>query len=128
MSDLFTQIILDEAKHPANYGTLTGDHLQKIGYNPSCGDMVQIMLRVDDEKQLIKDLKWTGEGCSISMAAMSLLSQEIIGKQVSQVLNMTHQSMLELLDLESITPGRIKCMMIGLSAVQDLLSNPSPTP
>lgn len=126
MSDLFTQIILDESKHPANYGTLDGDHLKRIAHNPSCGDLVQITLRTDDEKQLIKELKWTGEGCSISMAAMSLLSQAIIGKPISVVLTMTHQSMLELLDLEEITPGRIKCMMIGLSAVQDLLSNPSP--
>jgi len=122
MSDLFTQIILDEAKNPAHYGTLTGDHLKTAKYNPSCGDMIQIALRIDDQKQILADLKWTGQGCSISMAAMSLLSQEIIGKPITQILQLTHQEMLGFLDLESIAPGRLKCMMIGLTAVQNLLS------
>lgn len=122
MSDLFTQIILDEAKNPAHYGTLAGDHLKTTQYNPSCGDMIQITLRIDDQKQILEDLKWTGQGCSISMASMSLLSGEIIGKTITQILQLTHHEMLHLLDLESITPGRLKCMMIGLTAIQNLLS------
>jgi nitrogen fixation protein NifU and related proteins len=123
MSDLFTQIILDESKNPAHYGVLEGDHLKTVQYNPSCGDMIRITLKINDEKNTIEDLKWTGQGCSISMAAMSLLSQEIVGKPISQVLELTHQDMLKFLDLESITPGRLKCMTIGLSAVQNLISN-----
>lgn len=123
MSDLFTQIILDEAKNPAHYGELDGDHLKTLQYNPSCGDMIKITLRIDDQKKLLKDLKWTGQGCSISMAAMSLLSQEIIGKSVTEILALTHHDMLKFLDLESIAPGRLKCMMIGLTAIQNLLSN-----
>lgn len=122
MSDLFTQIILDEAKHPAHYGALTGDHLKTVQYNPSCGDMIQITLKIDDQKNLLADLKWTGQGCSISMAAMSLLAQEIIGKPISDILKLTHQDLLKFLDLESIAPGRLKCMMIGLTAVQNLLT------
>ncbi len=123
MSDLFTQIILDEAKNPAHYGALTGDHLKTAKYNPSCGDMIQITLRINDEKQILEDLKWTGQGCSISMASMSLLAGEIIGKPIDQILQLTHHEMLGLLDLESIAPGRLKCMMIGLTAIQNLLSD-----
>lgn len=123
MSDLFTQIILDEAKNPAHYGTLTGDHLKTTKYNPSCGDMIQITLRIDDQNQVLEDLMWTGQGCSISMAAMSLLAQEIIGQPISRILELTHQDLLKFLDLESISPGRLKCMMIGLTAVQNLLNN-----
>lgn len=123
MTDLFAQVILDEAKHPANFGQLTGNHLKKIKFNPSCGDMVQIMLKLNEQTKIIEDLKWTGEGCSISMAAMSLLSKEIIGKPTSYVLNLDHKYMLELLDLDEITPGRLKCLLIGLGAVQDLLKS-----
>lgn len=123
MSDLFTQIILDESKNPAHYGTLEGEHLKTVQFNPSCGDMIKITLKIDDKKNIIQDLKWTGEGCSISMAAMSLLSGEIIGKTTAEVLQLTHEDMLKFLDLESISPGRLKCMMIGLTAVQNLISN-----
>lgn len=125
MSDLFAQIILDEAKHPANYGVIDGEHLKQIKYNPSCGDVIQLTVKVDEEKKLIKELKWTGEGCSISMASMSLLSQQVIGQSFEQVLKLNEEDMLKLLDLPDITPGRTKCMMIGLSALQDLLSNSS---
>ncbi len=121
MSELFTEIILDEAQHPANYGTLTGTDLKQIQFNPSCGDTIQVTLQVDDQKKTISDLKWTGEGCSISMATMSLLSKEIIGKPIKEVLKLDQDYLLELLGLETITPGRIKCMMIGLKAVQELL-------
>lgn len=123
MSDLFAQIILDEAKHPANYGAITGSHLKQIKYNPSCGDVIQLTVKIDEEKKVIEDLKWTGEGCSISMASMSLLSQQVIGKNFESVLNLGEKDMLTLLDLPDITPGRTKCMMIGLSALQDLLRN-----
>ncbi|NCN87475.1 MAG: iron-sulfur cluster assembly scaffold protein [Candidatus Pacebacteria bacterium] len=122
MSDLFQEIILDEAKHPANYGTLTGTDLKQVHYNPSCGDTIQVTIKINDENKTVEDLKWTGEGCTISMATMSLLSKEVIGKKITDVLKIDQDFLLGLLDLESITPGRIKCMMIGLRAVQDLLS------
>lgn len=123
MSELFAEIIIDEAKHPSNYGTLTGTNLKQVRYNPSCGDTIQVTLKVDDKKRIIKDLKWTGEGCTVSMATMSLLSQKVIGEKIEDVLKIDQKDLLNLLELETITPGRIKCMMIGLKAVQDLLSN-----
>lgn len=122
MSDLFTEIILDEAKHPANFGTLEGADLKHVQYNPSCGDTVQVTIKLDEKNQLIEDLKWTGEGCTISMATMSLLSQQLIRKPVSAAQKLTHQDLLKLLDIPDITPGRMKCLMIGLKAVQDLLA------
>lgn len=121
MSDLFTEIILDEAKNPANYGVLANTTFKQIGHNPSCGDTIQVTLQLDDKKEMITDLKWTGEGCSISMATMSLLSTAVIGKSVAATLKLTKADLLKLLDLPEIAPGRLKCLMIGLSAVQDIL-------
>lgn len=121
MTDLFTEIILDEAKHPANYGTLEGEHLKKIQSNPSCGDVIQLTMRVDNEQQKIEDVKWTGQGCSISMATMSRLSQLIKGQPIATALALSQKDLLQLLELETITPGRIKCLLIGLQAVQNLL-------
>ena len=80
-------------------------------------------MKINDKKRVVEDLKWTGEGCTISMATMSLLSNEVIGKKIEEVLKIDQQFLLKLLDLKSVTPGRIKCMQIGLKAVQDLLSN-----
>lgn len=121
MSDLFQEIILDEAKDPANYGTLTGTDLKKVQFNPSCGDTIQVTMKLDKDNKIVEDLKWTGEGCTISMATMSLLSKEVIGKKIEDVLKIDQEYLLGLLDLETITPGRIKCMQLGLRAVKDLL-------
>ncbi|MDH5533128.1 MAG: iron-sulfur cluster assembly scaffold protein [Candidatus Pacebacteria bacterium] len=123
MSDLFQEIILDEAKSPANYGTLTGTDLKKVRFNPSCGDTIQVTIKVNQNKESVVDLKWTGEGCTISMATMSLLSKEVIGKKIEDILKLDQEYLLSLLDLETITPGRIKCLQLGLKAVKDLLIN-----
>lgn len=123
MSELFQEIILDEAKHPANYGVLEGTDLEQVQYNPSCGDTIQVTIKVNDQEKIVEDLKWTGEGCTISMATMSLLSKEVIGMKISEVLKIDQSYLLKLLDLETITPGRIKCLRIGLRAVHGILSN-----
>lgn len=123
MSDLFQEIILDEAKDPANYGTLIGTDLKKVQFNPSCGDTIQVTIKLSDDQKTVEDLKWTGEGCTISMATMSLLSKEIIGKNIEEVLKIDQGFLLSLLDLETITLGRIKCLQLGLRAVKNLLAN-----
>ena len=125
MSDFFQEIILDEAKNPANYGTLTGTDLKQVQYNPSCGDTIQVTIKLNPDKSVVEDLKWTGEGCTISMATMSLLSKEVIGKKVEDILKIDQEFLLNLLDLKVITPGRIKCLQLGLRAIKDLLLNPT---
>lgn len=122
IDEIYAQLLLDAAKNPANYGDLPnatwrGDHV-----NASCGDHVYVALEVDNE--VITHVRWHGEGCVISRAHMSALSELLIGKTVTQAKQLTKQDMLQLFGFdENLAPGREKCLMIGLVTVQKILTS-----
>lgn len=117
MMDLYREIILDEAKNPRNQGTIKQADAVISEFNASCGDKVEVYLKLDASKQKIADLKWTGVGCIISQAHMSVLSEHVKGLTLKQALALTREDVLQLLNLETITPGREKCLLISLNAV-----------
>jgi nitrogen fixation NifU-like protein len=123
MSDLYQEIILEELKNPQHQGELTGEHVHtKHNVNASCGDEVTLFIRFEDNDQPI-ELKWQGTGCAISMATMSLLAEKINSEQMTkqQILELNEEDVLELLGLDQISTGRVKCMTLGLRTVKDLL-------
>lgn len=121
MSDLFSEIILDEAKNPANFGELKNPDFVQTNYNASCGDVIKVFIKLDPSKTKIQAIKWTGSGCSISMAAMSLLSEKLKNKKISEIKKLNLNNMLKLLEIDSISPGRIKCLMIGINAIKTVI-------
>lgn len=122
MSTLYHEDLLDEAKNPSNFGTLKNADKTTTHYNASCGDSVSVSVQLSEDKQTILDLKWTGEGCIISQATMSVLSTELIGKSVTEIKKLRQKDLLDFLGLSEIAPGRVKCLSLGLSAVQKLVS------
>lgn len=121
MSDpLYQETIIEEYKHPKNKGKIEDADLVLGGKNASCGDDVTIYLQFKDADQSkpIIQLKWEGKGCAVSQAAMSVLSQIIIQKQltIKQILKLSKKDLLENLGLETINPGREKCLMMGLES------------
>ncbi|HEX7018336.1 MAG TPA: iron-sulfur cluster assembly scaffold protein [Patescibacteria group bacterium] len=120
MNDLYQEIILEEAKNPRNKGKIEDADLVLKGVNASCGDQVTIYLKVDAEGKQITDISWEGQGCAISQSAMSVLSEKIKSNQVTvnQIQSLTLTDILELLGLETISPGRIKCVTLGVSTIK----------
>jgi nitrogen fixation NifU-like protein len=124
MTDLYQELILEEARSPQNHGKLTDADQVLTGRNASCGDEVTIYLKwgVDQQgNKIITDLKWEGQGCVISQAAMSVLSGMIMGKSVKEVLAITPQNLEAQLGIETLSPGRVKCLMLGLFSIQKKL-------
>ena len=137
LEDLYKEIILDHYRTPRNRGELESPATKTEGFNPLCGDEITIYLLVEDG--LIKDIKLTGQGCSISQASSSLMSAAVNGKTVEQAratietfkeLMTNHESTLEhdgepaKVDLRSLGelaalqgvvkfPVRIKCAMLA---------------
>ncbi|QIM17121.1 SUF system NifU family Fe-S cluster assembly protein [Leucobacter insecticola] len=79
LDGLYQEVILDHSKRPigkrdleSSEGNLTASHHE---FNPSCGDEIDLSISVDPETGLVTDLAWQGQGCSISMASASILSQ-----------------------------------------------------
>lgn len=81
-ADLYQQIILEHYRHPQNVGTLEGS-LQIRNEHPSCGDKVLLSVRVDDETVL--EVRFVGEGCSISQASLSMMTEAVKGLSVGEV-------------------------------------------
>ena len=82
LKELYQEIILDHAKNPRNKGKCEGYNHDAKAHNPLCGDKVHIYLNLDKEKN-IKALSFEGEGCAISLASASILTDTLKGKDLS---------------------------------------------
>ena len=83
LKSLYQQVIVDHNKSPRNYGTLSPCSHDAEGYNPLCGDQLHLYLEIDDD-DVIKQARFEGEGCAISTASASLMTQAIIGLTTEQ--------------------------------------------
>jgi nitrogen fixation NifU-like protein len=83
LEDLYREIILDHYRNPRNRGELAVPPAEKAeGFNPLCGDEVQVYLLVDDG--IVKDIRISGQGCSISQSSASMMSAAVKGKPVDE--------------------------------------------
>ncbi|HLS60716.1 MAG TPA: SUF system NifU family Fe-S cluster assembly protein [Virgibacillus sp.] len=133
LDTLYRQVIMDHYKYPRNRGVLEGNAVSVEMNNPTCGDRIMLQLQVEDD--MVKDVKFEGEGCSISMASASMMTQAIKGKKLSEALKMSaffSQMMigeevdlgeLDLADIEALQgvskfPARIKCATLAWQAME----------
>ena len=108
--------ILDHYKHPHNRGTLDpATHRARVA-NPLCGDEIYLTMRVG-ESDLIEDVRFDGEGCAISMASASLLTDHLKGKSLSEAAAMDRAAVLESLGVP-LSSVREQCALLALKALQ----------
>ncbi|GIW46804.1 MAG: iron-sulfur cluster scaffold-like protein [Deltaproteobacteria bacterium] len=109
------EYILDHYKNPRNYGTLPDADVSYEEGNPSCGDVVRIDLKIEDNK--VVDAKFSGQGCTISQASASILTEMIIGKSLEEIREITKEDMLNALGIR-ISPIRFKCALLALKVLK----------
>lgn len=85
LSDLYQEIILDHYKNPRNYGDMDDPDLHAEDNNPSCGDELEVNVQFDEDEEVLEEVTFTGQGCAISMASASLMSDRIEGKPAEDV-------------------------------------------
>ena len=78
MEEIYSQIILENSRNQKNKHELKEADITEPGHNPSCGDEIVLQLKMDGD--IIKEAAFTGEGCSISQAATSVMCDIIVGK------------------------------------------------
>jgi nitrogen fixation protein NifU and related proteins len=139
LRELYQQVILDHSRKPRNFGELQGEGCMHVhGDNPSCGDEIDVYVKLADGK--IEDLKFTGQGCAISQASASLMTLKIKGKSQSQALDMAkvfrgivtgenrnlaaEDALGDLQLLEGVQhfPQRVKCAMLAWRALEQAVS------
>lgn len=91
------------------------------GVNVTCGDHVRVYLKFS-EGGVIEEASWEGEGCAISVAAASLLTEQLKGKTVTEAKALTKEDILKMLEITELGPGRMKCVTLCLETLQGAFS------
>ena len=117
-SDMYKEHILELYRHPSNFGILKNVTHTKTEYNSLCGDEITVQLLV--KKGIVKDVKFNGSGCVISMVSASLLTEKIKGMNIENIKKLDRRDILKLLEV-SINPARIKCVLLPLEATKRAL-------
>ncbi|MBD3330418.1 SUF system NifU family Fe-S cluster assembly protein [Candidatus Peregrinibacteria bacterium] len=118
--DLYSEIILDHFKHPQNKGTLKKADKEAEEINTSCGDEIKVFIKLNKE-DYIEKIMFEGQGCAISQATASMLTEKLLGKSKTQVLSLDIDYIKSILKVP-IGMGRIKCATLALSAIKRALS------
>lgn len=120
MDELYRENILDHYKRPRNWTPplppLEAVDLQFEDKNPSCGDQLKVLLQIDDERR-VTGVRFEGHGCAISQSAASMVSEELAGKSVDELLQLDQDFVLDLLGID-ISATRIKCALLSLKVVK----------
>ena len=82
LNDLYRDVILDHNRRPRNFGGLDPADASVEGFNPMCGDRLTVRLRLNDDK--ISDIRFEGQGCAISTASASMMTEALKGKTLSE--------------------------------------------
>ena len=80
LKELYQEIILDHGKNPRNLGRTENFNKDAKGFNPLCGDKVHVYLKLNENKK-VEDISFEGQGCAISMASASIMTDLIKGKE-----------------------------------------------
>lgn len=139
LKELYQQVILDHNKSPRNFRKMENATAKAEGYNPLCGDHIDVFVFVEDG--IVKDVSFTGEGCAISKASASVMTSLLKGKTVKEAEEL-FQKFHELVtgklgdnpDLESFGklavfagvqefPVRVKCASLAWHTVMNALHN-----
>lgn len=116
MDDIYKrQELLEIYKDPANRGTIDSANVVVQATNPMCGDEITLYLVVN-EKNIIEDVKFDGDACAVSIISSSLVTEELVGRSLSEAKNLTKKDVLELIDV-GLTTSRIKCATLILDAI-----------
>ena len=93
---LYSEKVMDHFRHPRNVGTIeNADGIGEVG-NPVCGDIMKIYLNIDDD--IITDVKFETFGCGSAIASSSMATELILGKPLSEALQLTNKAVTEALD------------------------------
>ena len=143
LEQIYQEVILDHYKHPHRRGLREPYHAQSFQVNPTCGDEVTLRVELSDDGDTVADVSYDGQGCSISQAATSVLTDLVIGRSVGDALK-TVAAFNEMVSSRGKVegdedvlgdgiafagvakyPARIKCALLGWMAFKDAVAQAS---
>jgi nitrogen fixation NifU-like protein len=119
--EFYLERLKENYQNPQNYGKLEDYTFFSHFKNPTCGDTFDIYIKID-ENQNITDVKFNGDGCAISTASMSLLTQEILNKNLEEIKKLKEKDIYKILSVP-ISPGRVNCALMSIRTLNKALEN-----
>lgn len=135
LDQLYRQVILDHSSHPHHYGTLEQATDQTELNNPTCGDVIQLQLILEEDR--INDIRFSGSGCAISTASASMMTEAVIGRTTQEALALVDQFSLLVQGKEDVKiealgdaailsgvskfPARIRCATLAWKGLEKAL-------
>ncbi len=117
--DVYKENILDHYKNPRNFGRLEKADMQHREHNPLCGDVVEIFAEIKNGK--IIEIKFRGNGCAVSMASASMLTDKVKEMKVEDAKKLTKEDIFEMLGVK-LGAVRMKCGLLSLKALTNGLN------
>jgi nitrogen fixation NifU-like protein len=118
MDALYREYILDHYKNPRNFGELEPRDAEFFDRNPLCGDELGVHIRLEGDR--VSELRFHGQGCAISQATASIISEELKGKTVAEIAGLDRHFVVDEIGIE-LSPTRLKCGLLGLKVAQGAL-------
>ncbi len=117
---LYSEKVMDHFRNPRNVGVIeNADGVGEVG-NPVCGDIMKIYLKINDE-QVIEDVKFETFGCGSAIASSSMATELIMGKPVSEALQLTNKAVTEALD--GLPAHKLHCSVLAEEAIKSAVKN-----
>lgn len=120
MPVLYSDILLDHFRHPRNYGSLDAPDISDEQFNPLCGDRIRLELKFEQSK--VSEARFKGDGCAISTAAASLLTEMVLNEDVEKLASISDARLISALE-SNIQPARLQCALLPLQALREGLKN-----
>ncbi len=115
---MYAENILDHFQNPRHKGTLSAATISVEEVNPLCGDKLSLDLIIENGS--IKDMAFSGSGCAISQASMSMVAEELNGKSLEEAEKLSKDTIYELLGVP-ISPARVKCAILSYALLKKSL-------
>jgi nitrogen fixation NifU-like protein len=115
MNDLFRENVLDHYRYPRCHGTLENPDITAEDANPLCGDRMRMEFRIRDG--VLEQVRFSGQGCSISQAAASMLCEHVEGQPLDAIKAIGREDVLDMLGID-LGPVRLKCALLALKTLK----------
>src|SRR5258706_14781364 len=112
----FNGVMLDQDENPRHHGALESPDVGMRGGHPGCGDIVTMYLKLGADER-IDDVSYEGQGCTISQAAASIVTEKVLGKTLAEVTTLNHELVVEEMGRE-VVEHRIRCATLALNTVK----------
>lgn len=136
LDELYESLVLEHSRKPRNFGKITCTCQSQKGKNPSCGDQLELFLLIEND--LIKEVKFEGEGCALSMSSSSLMTQAIKGKSIIEAKKILNQFVLFIIENNELDenyeplhifknvhnfPLRVKCVLLPWRTLEKIIKD-----